>query len=84
MGVESLNINVRDINVASKHTTAFLYCSLGKINLLIAVQLRYFGAYAEPTTAWMNIKEQLSAKTHEQHSPVPIRFLLKRVLSHRV
>lgn len=46
MGLENLNINVRDINIASKNTTVFLHYSLGKINLLIVVQLRYFGAYS--------------------------------------
>lgn len=46
MGLENLNINVRDINIASKHTTVFLHYSLGKINLLIVVQLRYFGVYS--------------------------------------
>lgn len=65
MGVENLNINVKDINAASKHTTAFLYYSRGKINLLIVVQLRYFGVCSESTTAWMNIKERLLAKNHK-------------------
>lgn len=46
MGVENLNVSVRDINVASKHTTVCLYYSLGKINPLIMVQLRYFGEYS--------------------------------------
>ena len=79
MGVENLNINIRDINVAHKHTTVCLYYSLGKINLFTVVQLRYFGANSSSTTARMNIKEQLLAKNHEQHNPVPIQFLLKRI-----
>jgi len=44
MRVESGSINVRDINAARKPAPALLYYSLGKTNLLIVVQLRYFGA----------------------------------------